>query len=139
MTVVYLWIIPFGPIIYRLKQNRDSVVQSRLWVDTSPDLINRIASNCISQLLNLMCNLIVSSNKLFEEPYFHHVEKIKTIGSCYMAASGLAPDKQVGDFSVCGLISFCLISFALICGTCYDIISLHETVCLSLSPPEIDG
>lgn len=86
-----------------------------------------------------MCNLILSSNKLFEELYFHHVEKIKTIGSCYMAASGLAPDKQVGDFSVCGLISFCLISFALICGTCYDIISLHETVCLSLSPPEING
>lgn len=56
-----------------------------------------------------------------------------------MAASGLAPDKQVGDFSVCGLISFCLISFALICGTFYDIISLHETVCLSLSPPEING
>ena len=25
------------------------------------------------------------------------MEKIKTIGSCYMAASGLAPDKQVGS------------------------------------------
>lgn len=55
-----------------------------------------------------MCNLILSSNKLFEEPYFHHVEKIKTIGSCYMAASGLAPDKQVGDFSVCSLFPFVL-------------------------------
>uniref|UniRef100_A0A8C6KVH9 adenylate cyclase n=1 Tax=Nothobranchius furzeri TaxID=105023 RepID=A0A8C6KVH9_NOTFU len=28
------------------------------------------------------------------ESYFHCVEKIKTIGSCYMAASGLAPNKQ---------------------------------------------
>lgn len=31
-----------------------------------------------------------------EESYFNYVEKIKTIGSCYMAASGLAPDRQVG-------------------------------------------
>lgn len=49
-----------------------------------------------------MCNfaslsLNVSSAKLLEESYFHYVEKIKTIGSCYMAASGLAPDRQVGD------------------------------------------
>lgn len=36
-----------------------------------------------------------SSNKLLEESYFHDVEKIKTVGSCYMAASGLAPNNQV--------------------------------------------
>ncbi|KAG7282049.1 hypothetical protein CRUP_023565, partial [Coryphaenoides rupestris] len=34
---------------------------------------------------------------LLEESYFNYVEKIKTIGSCYMAASGLAPDKQVPE------------------------------------------
>ncbi|MEQ2170160.1 hypothetical protein GOODEAATRI_032461, partial [Goodea atripinnis] len=38
--------------------------------------------------------VFLSTNKLLEESYFHYVEKIKTIGSCYMAASGLAPNKQ---------------------------------------------
>uniref|UniRef100_A0AAZ1X8M3 adenylate cyclase n=1 Tax=Oreochromis aureus TaxID=47969 RepID=A0AAZ1X8M3_OREAU len=51
------------------------------------------------ECLRLLNEIIASFDELFEEPYFHHVEKIKTIGSCYMAASGLAPDKQVGDFS----------------------------------------
>lgn len=33
--------------------------------------------------------------QLLEECYFQEVEKIKTIGSSYMAASGLSPDRQV--------------------------------------------
>uniref|UniRef100_A0A669CMG9 Adenylate cyclase type 8 n=1 Tax=Oreochromis niloticus TaxID=8128 RepID=A0A669CMG9_ORENI len=46
------------------------------------------------ECLRLLNEIIAGFDELFEEPYFHHVEKIKTIGSCYMAASGLAPDKQ---------------------------------------------
>ncbi|XP_051816920.1 adenylate cyclase type 8 [Acanthochromis polyacanthus] len=44
--------------------------------------------------LRLLNEIIAGFDELLEESYFHFVEKIKTIGSCYMAASGLAPDKQ---------------------------------------------
>uniref|UniRef100_A0A3Q3DDC0 adenylate cyclase n=1 Tax=Hippocampus comes TaxID=109280 RepID=A0A3Q3DDC0_HIPCM len=45
--------------------------------------------------LRLLNEIIAGfDEQLLEESYFHYVEKIKTIGSCYMAASGLAPDKQ---------------------------------------------
>ncbi|CAL8314598.1 unnamed protein product [Lota lota] len=44
--------------------------------------------------LRLLNEIIADFDELLEESYFHYVEKIKTIGSCYMAASGLAPDKQ---------------------------------------------
>lgn len=33
--------------------------------------------------------------QLLDESYFQDVEKIKTMGSSYMAASGLSPDGQV--------------------------------------------
>uniref|UniRef100_A0A4W6D870 adenylate cyclase n=1 Tax=Lates calcarifer TaxID=8187 RepID=A0A4W6D870_LATCA len=45
--------------------------------------------------LRLLNEIIAGFDELLEESYFHCVEKIKTIGSCYMAASGLAPDRQV--------------------------------------------
>ncbi|KAL3052514.1 hypothetical protein OYC64_005120 [Pagothenia borchgrevinki] len=44
--------------------------------------------------LRLLNEIIASFDELLEESYFHYVEKIKTIGSCYMAASGLAPDRE---------------------------------------------
>ncbi|XP_057679596.1 adenylate cyclase type 8 [Corythoichthys intestinalis] len=44
--------------------------------------------------LRVLNEIIAGFDELLEESYFHYVEKIKTIGSCYMAASGLAPDKQ---------------------------------------------
>ncbi|TDH00418.1 hypothetical protein EPR50_G00188220 [Perca flavescens] len=44
--------------------------------------------------LRLLNEIIASFDDLLEESYFHYVEKIKTIGSCYMAASGLAPNGQ---------------------------------------------
>uniref|UniRef100_A0A672YTC9 adenylate cyclase n=1 Tax=Sphaeramia orbicularis TaxID=375764 RepID=A0A672YTC9_9TELE len=44
--------------------------------------------------LRLLNEIIAGFDELLEESYFHYVEKIKTIGSCYMAASGLAPDQQ---------------------------------------------
>uniref|UniRef100_A0A8C4H6P1 adenylate cyclase n=1 Tax=Dicentrarchus labrax TaxID=13489 RepID=A0A8C4H6P1_DICLA len=44
--------------------------------------------------LRLLNEIIAGFDELLEESYFQYVEKIKTIGSCYMAASGLAPDRQ---------------------------------------------
>ncbi|XP_072218119.1 adenylate cyclase type 8 [Leuresthes tenuis] len=44
--------------------------------------------------LRLLNEIIAGFDELLEESYFHYVEKIKTIGSCYMAASGLAPKRQ---------------------------------------------
>ncbi|KAL7871564.1 hypothetical protein SRHO_G00065470 [Serrasalmus rhombeus] len=44
--------------------------------------------------LRLLNDIITDFDELLEETYFLDIEKIKTIGSCYMAASGLSPDKQ---------------------------------------------
>ncbi|XP_046877463.1 adenylate cyclase type 8 [Hypomesus transpacificus] len=44
--------------------------------------------------LRLLNEIIAGFDELLEESYFHYIEKIKTIGSCYMAASGLAPERQ---------------------------------------------
>lgn len=38
--------------------------------------------------------------QLLDECYFQEVEKIKTIGSSYMAASGLSPDRQVSIYEI---------------------------------------
>ncbi|KAM9835986.1 adenylate cyclase type 8-like [Aulostomus maculatus] len=44
--------------------------------------------------LRLLNHIITDFDELLDECYFQEVEKIKTIGSCYMAASGLSPDRQ---------------------------------------------
>uniref|UniRef100_A0A8B9KF17 Adenylate cyclase type 8 n=1 Tax=Astyanax mexicanus TaxID=7994 RepID=A0A8B9KF17_ASTMX len=46
------------------------------------------------ECLRLLNEIITGFDELLDEPYFQEIEKIKTIGSCYMAASGLSPDKQ---------------------------------------------
>uniref|UniRef100_A0A671NCW7 adenylate cyclase n=1 Tax=Sinocyclocheilus anshuiensis TaxID=1608454 RepID=A0A671NCW7_9TELE len=46
------------------------------------------------ECLRLLNEIIADFYELLEEPYFQVIEKIKTIGSCYMAASGLSPEKQ---------------------------------------------
>ncbi|XP_076129258.1 adenylate cyclase type 8 [Alosa pseudoharengus] len=45
------------------------------------------------ECLRLLNEIIAGFDELLEESYFLDIEKIKTIGSCYMAASGLSPDK----------------------------------------------
>ncbi|XP_052001580.1 adenylate cyclase type 8 [Xyrauchen texanus] len=45
--------------------------------------------------LRVLNEIIADFDELLDEPYFQEIEKIKTIGSCYMAASGLSPEKQV--------------------------------------------
>ncbi|XP_062303434.1 adenylate cyclase type 8 [Osmerus eperlanus] len=46
------------------------------------------------ECLRLLNEIIADFDELLDEPYFQEIEKIKTIGSCYMAASGLSPFKQ---------------------------------------------
>uniref|UniRef100_A0A671R8T6 adenylate cyclase n=1 Tax=Sinocyclocheilus anshuiensis TaxID=1608454 RepID=A0A671R8T6_9TELE len=46
------------------------------------------------ECLRLLNEIIADFDELLEELYFQDIEKIKTIGSCYMAASGLSPGKQ---------------------------------------------
>ncbi|KAM9327671.1 adenylate cyclase type 8-like [Pholidichthys leucotaenia] len=46
------------------------------------------------ECLRLLNHIISDFDELLDECYFQEVEKIKTIGSCYMAASGLSPDGQ---------------------------------------------
>ncbi|KAL2082185.1 hypothetical protein ACEWY4_022003 [Coilia grayii] len=44
------------------------------------------------ECLRLLNEIIAGFDELLEESYLLDIEKIKTIGSCYMAASGLSPD-----------------------------------------------
>uniref|UniRef100_A0AAY4B7N4 adenylate cyclase n=1 Tax=Denticeps clupeoides TaxID=299321 RepID=A0AAY4B7N4_9TELE len=44
--------------------------------------------------LRLLNEIIADFDELLEEPYFLDIEKIKTIGSCYMAASGLSAQQK---------------------------------------------
>ncbi|KAF4071082.1 hypothetical protein AMELA_G00280970 [Ameiurus melas] len=46
------------------------------------------------ECLRLLNEIIADFDELLDETYFLDIEKIKTIGSCYMAASGLSPNKQ---------------------------------------------
>ncbi|XP_059183503.1 adenylate cyclase type 8-like [Centropristis striata] len=46
------------------------------------------------ECLRLLNHIITAFDELLDECYFQEVEKIKTIGSSYMAASGLSPDRQ---------------------------------------------
>ncbi|XP_066529227.1 adenylate cyclase type 8 [Hoplias malabaricus] len=46
------------------------------------------------ECLRLLNEIIAGFDELLGEPYFQDIEKIKTVGSCYMAASGLSPVKQ---------------------------------------------
>ncbi|XP_051952113.1 adenylate cyclase type 8-like [Xyrauchen texanus] len=46
------------------------------------------------ECLKLLNEIIADFDELLEESYFLEIEKIKTTGSCYMAASGLSPNKK---------------------------------------------
>ncbi|KAM6893552.1 adenylate cyclase type 8-like [Xenentodon cancila] len=46
------------------------------------------------ECLRLLNHIISDFDELLDECYFQEVEKIKTNGSSYMAASGLSPDRQ---------------------------------------------
>lgn len=50
---------------------------------------------CIRILNEIICDF----DSLMDEPQFSTVEKIKTVGATYMAASGLNPKHQVNIFT----------------------------------------
>ncbi|XP_061097972.1 adenylate cyclase type 8-like [Conger conger] len=64
------------------------------------------------ECLRLLNEIIADFDELLEESYFNDIEKIKTIGSCYMAASGLSPDRKAHArdewHHLCELVLFAL-------------------------------
>lgn len=59
---------------------------------------------CIRVLNEIICDF----DGLLEDPRFDSIEKIKTIGSCYMAASGLCSKPGTEEEAVCDLIEFAI-------------------------------
>lgn len=64
---------------------------------------------CIRVLNEIICDF----DELLDDPRFVCIEKIKTIGSCYMAASGLCPEvksdpKNTEEDAVCDLVEFAI-------------------------------
>ncbi|CAL1546763.1 unnamed protein product [Lymnaea stagnalis] len=53
------------------------------------------ANNQGVECLRVLNEIIADFDELLDVPYFYGVEKIKTIGSCYMAATGLKPSHLV--------------------------------------------
>uniref|UniRef100_A0A665U294 adenylate cyclase n=1 Tax=Echeneis naucrates TaxID=173247 RepID=A0A665U294_ECHNA len=49
------------------------------------------------ECLRLLNHIISDFDELLDECFFQEVEKIKTIGSSYMAASGLSPDRKESE------------------------------------------
>uniref|UniRef100_A0A8D8ZKP8 adenylate cyclase n=2 Tax=Cacopsylla melanoneura TaxID=428564 RepID=A0A8D8ZKP8_9HEMI len=63
------------------------------------------------ECIRLLNEIIVDFDELLSEPRFRSIEKIKTVGACYMAASGLDPkhNNQHDELDhVCALIDFSL-------------------------------
>lgn len=58
--------------------------------------INKQGLECLRLLNEIICDF----DKLLLKPKFSGIEKIKTIGSTYMLASGLSPGKEDGDGKV---------------------------------------
>lgn len=58
--------------------------------------INKQGLECLRLLNEIICDF----DKLLLKPKFSGIEKIKTIGSTYMLASGLSPGKEDSDNKV---------------------------------------
>jgi adenylate cyclase 2 len=56
--------------------------------------VNKQGLECLRLLNEIICDF----DKLLLKPKFSGIEKIKTIGSTYMIASGLRPGKEEGAF-----------------------------------------
>lgn len=56
--------------------------------------VNKQGLECLRLLNEIICDF----DKLLLKPKFSGIEKIKTIGSTYMLASGLRPGKEEGAF-----------------------------------------
>lgn len=62
--------------------------------------VNKQGLECLRLLNEIICDF----DKLLLKPKFSGIEKIKTIGSTYMLASGLRPGKEEGAFVSCVII-----------------------------------
>ncbi|XP_052133041.1 adenylyl cyclase 78C-like [Frankliniella occidentalis] len=63
------------------------------------------------ECIRLLNEIIVDFDELLDEPRFVVIEKIKTVGATYMAASGLNPSHQPGEDEwdhLCALVDFAL-------------------------------
>uniref|UniRef100_A0A1B6DLF8 adenylate cyclase n=1 Tax=Clastoptera arizonana TaxID=38151 RepID=A0A1B6DLF8_9HEMI len=63
------------------------------------------------ECIRLLNEIIVDFDELLSEPRFSSIEKIKTVGASYMAASGLSPTNQAGEDEydhVCALVDFAI-------------------------------
>ncbi|XP_038208484.1 adenylyl cyclase 78C [Zerene cesonia] len=61
------------------------------------------------ECMRLLNEIIFDFDKLLMQPRFKSIEKIKTIGATYMAASGLNPDHKSGDDDcehLCALVDY---------------------------------
>lgn len=52
------------------------------------------------ECIRLLNEIIADFDELLDEPRFSCIEKIKTVGACYMAASGLNPTDGVSNNSL---------------------------------------
>ncbi|BES95747.1 Adenylate cyclase [Nesidiocoris tenuis] len=75
------------------------------------------------ECIRLLNEIIVDFDELLAESRFSSIEKIKTVGACYMAASGLNPSETTSDdyAHVCALVDF-----ALAMKQCLDVINKHS-------------
>uniref|UniRef100_A0A146MB14 adenylate cyclase n=6 Tax=Lygus hesperus TaxID=30085 RepID=A0A146MB14_LYGHE len=75
------------------------------------------------ECIRLLNEIIVDFDELLAESRFSSIEKIKTVGACYMAASGLNPSVETSD----GYAHVCaLVDFALAMKQCLDVINKHS-------------
>ncbi|KAL0271987.1 UNVERIFIED_CONTAM: hypothetical protein PYX00_005133 [Menopon gallinae] len=60
------------------------------------------------ECIRLLNEIIADFDELLDEPQFSCIEKIKTVGACYLAASGLNPTEEVKDSAehICALVEF---------------------------------
>ncbi|KDR14082.1 Adenylate cyclase type 5, partial [Zootermopsis nevadensis] len=63
------------------------------------------------ECIRLLNEIIADFDELLDEPRFKSIEKVKTVGATYMAASGLNPSQKVQEDEyehVCALVDFSL-------------------------------
>ncbi|XP_067013810.2 adenylyl cyclase 78C [Anabrus simplex] len=63
------------------------------------------------ECIRLLNEIIVDFDELLDEPRFQCIEKVKTVGATYMAASGLSPSNKPTEDElehVCALVDFAL-------------------------------
>lgn len=79
--------------------------------------VNKQGLECLRLLNEIICDF----DKLLLKPKFSGIEKIKTIGSTYMLASGLRPGKEEGAFVSVKVNFFSCLTFNRSFGFCVNL------------------